>query len=82
MKPSIMVLGVVPRLHLDCRVHRAPAESVAATLCARVNGDVDVFTGKVLTEMGDDAAVRVHVLGSFQGSAKGDIPVIVFPVRR
>ena len=78
MKPSIVVLGVV-LVALGLPRSSSANECIGATLCARVNGDVDVFTGKVLTEMDDDGAVRVRVVRSFKGSAKGDIPVIVFP---
>ena len=78
MKPIFVVLSVVV-VALGLPRSSSASDIVGAKLCARVNGDVDVFTGKVLTEMDDDAAVRVHVLRSFKGSAKGDIPVIVFP---
>src|SRR6185436_53641 len=55
-------------------------ECFEAELCQRVNGDVNVFVGKILTEIDDDGAVRVHVVRSFKGSAKVDIPVVVIPI--
>ena len=78
MKLSIVVLGVVV-LALASPRSSSANECLGATICERINGDVDVFVAKVQTEMDDDAAVRVHVLRSFKGSAKGEIPVTVFP---
>jgi len=51
-------------------------------ICQLANSDDEIFTGRVLSKTDKNGNIRVQVLHLYRGTASGEIPIAVSPIRQ